>query len=103
VSEEEEKLFCAANCTAVRPLLRQASTHSRQRTSSAGLRVRMRVTVPRRRDTGNDADSRSAYGVSSVVLDHSPKRLHLLAVAVDEAFIARKVTRNELRTKDQRH
>jgi hypothetical protein len=40
---------------------------------------------------------------SEVVLDHLPKRRHLLAVAVDEAIIAREVARDELGAKDHRH
>jgi hypothetical protein len=65
VSAEVEKPFCALNCAAVRPLLRQASTRSRQRASRSGLRVRMRVPLRQERDAGNDADSRSAYRASS--------------------------------------
>jgi hypothetical protein len=49
----EETPFCAA----VRPLLRQASTRSRQRASSAGLRLRMRVPLRQQRDAENDANS----------------------------------------------
>jgi hypothetical protein len=73
VSAEAENPFCAANCAAVRPLLRQASTRSRQRASRSGLRVRMRVTVRERREVRNDADSRSGYDSSSpIAKEHTP-------------------------------
>ncbi len=77
-----EKPFCAANCAAVRPLLRQASTRARQRASRSGLRVRMRVTVPRRREVRNDADSRSGYN-SCVRLDCRTLGSHDLALALE--------------------